>query len=433
VNFAVTGPYTIPPDTNQFLAALYDTSGMLNWQSGTGVPSTGPSGAYGSMISAYASNIRALLNLPPTWNAETGGTWTTASNWKIPAGGTVPNAVGAIADFRTAIGAPSNVTFSGTITVGQIDFDSLQSYSLVGGISASQLHLNVASGDARVNVASGNHSISALHLDDPTTFYVIQPTSTLTANISSAAGQAITKTGAGTLAVNRLISGAINVSEGKLKVNSNGTSGATSKVPGVTVNTAAGATLDLTNNDMVVTNTGPGEKVGSHYTGLTGLIAQAYGFGDWTGPGITSSAAAASTGLTTLAIAPASEALGISPTDTAVWSGQTVSGSDTLIAYTYAGDANLDGIIDAADYGRIDNFYQFPGSSGYVNGDFNYDGVIDAGDYGLIDNSFQMQNGALITSGTSAPMTGVSAVPEPGVMSVVAIASVALFARRRRA
>jgi hypothetical protein len=35
--------------------------------------------------------------------------------------------------------------------------------------------------------------------------------------------------------------------------------------------------------------------------------------------------------------------------------------------------------------------FQFPGASGYVNGDFNFDGVIDAGDYGLIDNSFQTQ------------------------------------------
>jgi len=435
VNYAVTGPYSIPPDSTEFLAALYDTSGMLDHQSGAGVPSAGPSGAYGSAIAPYVNNLKTLMDLPPTWKAETGGSWLTASNWDLPTGKTVPNAVGAIADFRTAIGAAQNVTFTGIVTVGQIDFDNpIASYSLVGGISASQLHLNVASGQARVNVASGNHSISALHLDDPTTFYVIQPTSTLTANISSAGGQAITKTGAGTLAVNRLISGAVNVSEGNLRVNSNGTSGATSKVPGVSVNTAAGAKLDLMNNDMIVTNTSPGDYAGGSYTGLIGLIARSYGFGEFTGPGITSSTAAGNQQLTTLAITRATDAFGISPGDTVVWSGQPVSGSDTLIAYTYAGDVNLDGIVDAADYGIIDNYFQFPGTTGYANGDFNFDGVIDAGDYGLIDNSFQLQSGALISSapGGSAALSGVSAVPEPGAATLAAVATIALLARRRR-
>jgi hypothetical protein len=440
VNFAVTGPYSIPPDPTTFLAALYDTTGMLNHQTvAAGAPSTGPSGAYASMVSPYTSDLKTLMDLPPTWNSQTGGNWLTASNWDLPAGKTVPNAVGAIADFRTAIGAPATITFSGIVTVGQIDFDNTNSYTIVGGLSASQVHLNVASGNATVNVASGNHSISALHLDDPTTLHVIQPASTLTANISSAAGQPITKTGAGTLAVNRLVSGAINVSQGTVRVNSNGTSGATSKVPGVSVNTAGGAKLDLANNDMVVTNTPPGQRVGGSYTGLTGLIAQAYASSAWTGLGMTSSAAAASGGVTSLGIAQARDALGITGTQTTLWSGQTVSPGDTLIAYTYGGDANLDGLIDAQDYGIIDNFVQFPGASGYSNGDFNYDGVIDAVDYGIIDNNIQVQGPPLISSAAGAAdvsgagaLQGISAVPEPAATSLVAFASVALLSRRRQ-
>ena len=43
------------------------------------------------------------------------------------------------------------------------------------------------------------------------------------------------------------------------------------------------------------------------------------------------------------------------------------------------------------DYGVIDNYFQFPGTTGYANGDFNYDGIIDAGDYGIIDNTYQLQ------------------------------------------
>ena len=71
--------------------------------------------------------------------------------------------------------------------------------------------------------------------------------------------------------------------------------------------------------------------------------------------------------------------------------GETVDGSTVVIKYTYAGDSNVDGLIDAQDYGLIDNFVQFPGSSGFQNGDFNYDGLIDATDYGIVDNSIQLQ------------------------------------------
>jgi hypothetical protein len=65
------------------------------------------------------------------------------------------------------------------------------------------------------------------------------------------------------------------------------------------------------------------------------------------------------------------------------------------VKYTYAGDANFDGVIDGGDYGILDNFAQVPGASGYFNGDFNYDGVIDGGDYGVIDNNAQAQGAAL--------------------------------------
>ena len=80
-----------------------------------------------------------------------------------------------------------------------------------------------------MNVASGNHSIAALHLNDPTTFHVIPSASTLTLGISSAGGNAITKTGAGTLQVNRLISGGVTVSQGKIAVGSNWPSGPSSR------------------------------------------------------------------------------------------------------------------------------------------------------------------------------------------------------------
>jgi hypothetical protein len=100
-------------------------------------------------------------------------------------------------------------------------------------------------------------------------------------------------------------------------------------------------------------------------------------------------------GLTTLGVAEASRILGLSGTQTALFSGQTVDATTVLVKYTYAGDANLDGVIDGGDYGALDNFIQAPAASGYFNGDFNYDGVIDGGDYGVIDNNVQAQGARL--------------------------------------
>ena len=67
--------------------------------------------------------------------------------------------------------------------------------------------------------------------------------------------------------------------------------------------------------------------------------------------------------------------------------------------YTWAGDVDLNGVVDAVDYGTIDNWIQFPGTTGYTNGDLNYDGVIDAVDYGIIDNGIQLQGPPIPVNG----------------------------------
>jgi hypothetical protein len=111
--------------------------------------------------------------------------------------------------------------------------------------------------------------------------------------------------------------------------------------------------------------------------------------------------------------------------------GVSVASGDVIIMYTYAGDANLDGLVDAADYGYIDNYFQFPGSSGYANGDFNYDGIIDAGDYGIIDNAFQLQGTPFPTGAAAAGSDSatVSAVPEPSACALAMIATCLLCRR----
>ena len=165
----------------------------------------------------------------------------------------------------------------------------------------------------------------------------------------------------------------------------------------LTVNTldlSSGGMLDLTNGGMIVDYAA---GAASPEASLGADLATAYTFGDWTGNGITSSTAAtqAVPGIYTVGMASAGDVLGLGAAEQGEWRGRTVDGSTMLVRFTYAGDANLDGTIDGADYGTIDNWSQFPGATGYGNGDFNFDGLIDGADYGIIDNTVQFQGNPL--------------------------------------
>jgi hypothetical protein len=206
-----------------------------------------------------------------------------------------------------------------------------------------------------------------------------------------------------------------------------------SKVNSVAINGAA--KFDLKDNKLI-TSMPVGTFTGGTYNGLQGEVARAYNFGSWDQPGLMTSEpnAGPAIGITTIGVSTGEAVLFLAPTETGVFAGQTVTGASTLAVYTYAGDLNFDGLVDAADYGVIDNFVQFPGTDGYSNGDFNYDGIIDAGDYGIIDNTIQQQGAPIPMTGAVADsgLSGVTAVPEPASLSVIALGAAAMLGRRRR-
>ena len=157
----------------------------------------------------------------------------------------------------------------------------------------------------------------------------------------------------------------------------------------VTGSVSVGGSLDLTNNDMIVHNgnLGTAATPGS----ITAEIAQGRGSnGLWTGSGITSSLAAATPGQTAVGVELNNNGSG--GTFFSTFDGQTVTNTDVLVKYTYAGDADLSGTVNAADYILIDNGFNSAGAkTGWRNGDFNYDGSINGDDYTLIDNAFNTQ------------------------------------------
>jgi hypothetical protein len=212
------------------------------------------------------------------------------------------------------------------------------------------------------------------------------------------------------------------------------------RTPSLTIPTAfpLGPRLDLQDNKLIVAGigqTGSWNASANTYTGVTGLIEIGRNAGQWNFSGIitTQSQAHGNTALTTLGVATASDVRPTTATATALWAGQTITGTDTLVMYTYGGDATLDGKINIDDYIKIDNGIATH-LTGWSNGDFNYDGKVNIDDYTqYIDANIGIQGAPFPTSsGISQGVSDVSAVPEPEMIAGVVLLGMALPRRRRR-
>jgi autotransporter-associated beta strand protein len=192
----------------------------------------------------------------------------------------------------------------------------------------------------------------------------------------------------------------------------------------------SGGRLDLADSSMVFHSGDTGSLIGSAYTGISGMIQRGRDSGGWSGSGIvTTQSAALHTNFTTIAVATAAD-IGI--TTAATWAGLPVSASDTLVMYTYGGDANLDGKINIDDYVRIDNGMS-TGLTGWSNGDFNYDGKVNVDDYTMvIDANIGNQNGFVFPTAGGIDGLSTVAVPEPAAFSLLALSVAGVLALRRR-
>ena len=359
-----------------------------------------------------------------------GGTFESDIGIANNAGGTISGRGTLIA--RGGTGNSGNIQFSGgTSDVFGLTINNSGGRIIVSGNALATFYdevWNNNGGEIRVSNGStavffGNVTNQGTFANTGTKFF--ESTSTGVLGAVTSGGTTIVANGAKVSA--SLVREAALTVEGDMALTAGG---GTSRVG--TLDVGNGGRLDLSNNKMIVTAAAAadiGSFDGASYSGLTGQIALAYDFGAWDGQGITTTQSAASAqGLTTVAIAAADQ----TPHAGGTFGGLAVNSGDILLMYTYAGDANLDGVIDGGDYGTIDNFIQVPGADGYANGDFNYDGVIDGGDYGIIDNNIQAQG---VGFPTSAPFTlsGVTAVPEPSAYGfAVTTGSAMLLPRRAR-
>jgi pectate lyase len=145
---------------------------------------------------------------------------------------------------------------------------------------------------------------------------------------------------------------------------------------------------------------------------LSAQLASGRAGGAWNGPGIHSSAAAAMPG-TSIGIVEASD-LGVSS-----FQGQSVDGTTVLMRWTFTGDADLNGMVDVGDLGRLASNWQSAGT--WFDGDFDYSGFIDVSDLGILASNWQAGVGSPLGPSLSDALAALGlpgvAVPEPGMLA----------------
>jgi autotransporter-associated beta strand protein len=161
--------------------------------------------------------------------------------------------------------------------------------------------------------------------------------------------------------------------------------------------------------------------------------------GDWSGRGITSSAAAAtnrnSAGARSVAYANNGK-LPLGPYFS--YRGSSLDDTSILITFTRTGDANLDGVVNDADVTIVSATYA-PGISQpfWSYGDFDYNGFVDDDDVTLLNAFYDplalpfAQTDSL-SAQTSGLLTPVASVPEPAGCLLVAAAAVAALGMEAR-
>jgi hypothetical protein len=104
------------------------------------------------------------------------------------------------------------------------------------------------------------------------------------------------------------------------------------------------------------------------------------------------------------------------------------------VAYTYYGDANLDGQVDVTDLGALATNWQT--SNVWAGGDFDYSGFVDVTDLGALATNWQKGVGnplgpGSLESAMAAVGLGGTSVPEPAAIGLLTLAACLLKRTRQ--
>jgi hypothetical protein len=283
---------------------------------------------------------------------------------------------------RTSLTSSGTLVFLPTPTVTDANPGSVVSSPGSGIFALGQYSISVTATDLAGNASAGSYDLNVIPPSflttttgtfDPGTAYSLSgfgtgqtlslsgPSLRITQNPASVGYPSLQLTATGSA----LVQVEAPLSLASLNINAGST---VNFLPGLgslqlTALTLAG-TLNLRDNDLLLDYTGasPIADLISSYTS-----------------GLLQSDSAASSLPTYLAITEAAD-LGL-----ATFGGIEIDDTTLIAKYTYTGDANLDGQVDALDYERVDLAIGNSGVLGTAQGDLNYDGVVDALDYEQVD------------------------------------------------
>jgi len=350
---------------------------------------------------SYDLRIRGPVTSPAGF-IKTGPGWLQFENATQNIGGTIEVREGRL-QFNTSgalTGAAPMLISGGDLRINGGHTQTVSALTMTrGSISGANDLSTLAAGNFTFNVSAGDAADVDVILADWS-----NGSAALVKNGAGVAtlGLANSYTGgttvnAGTLSVRKFSNGTLAVNAGgvaqvRSQAVANDPIGA-SRLNNVSI--ASTGRLDLNNNSLILNTASLSTVTGLIKTGL-----ENGGNFDWGGPGIGSNKAAqqnttAGSFLYGLGVIlnDLAQVGGSGPIYT-TFAGETLAGNEVLVKFTYFGDADLSGSIDATDYSLIDNGY-VNSLSGWINGDFDYSGSIDATDYALIDNAYVNQSGPL--------------------------------------
>lgn len=359
----------------------------------------------------------ASLETANVWNVDAGGDFTTSSNWL---GGT-PGGVDAAARFLGAITDDRTIAIDSAVTLGSISFVNTKSYVLAG---AGSLRLETSAGDSLVDVQTGTHSINLPTTLASNTNFAVATGATLKISdpLTVAAGKSLRPSGSGLVQYESTVSleagasivfandthaaGLSLASAAKASITPHGAA-AVRVLTVDALSIASDAQLDVADNKVVVNYTGT-----SPAASLRSSLATGYNGGLWTGNGINSSSA----------------------TDGRHGVGYSDSGSDVTLAYTFYGDATLDGVVEFADLVALAQNYNLSTGVTWAKGDFNYDDSVNFDDLVTLAQNY----GAGLPPAASVPANisedwalALSLVPEPTSLAAIGLGVTTMAVRRR--
>ena len=131
---------------------------------------------------------------PVSWGVYGNGDWDVGSNWNI---GNDPDGTDARAIFAAAITAPATVTVAASRTVGALELDNANSYTISHATNTRTLQ--TSAGSASVEVLQGNHNLNIDVQAASDTNVNVAATAALTwgGPVTIAAGKTLTVTGGG--------------------------------------------------------------------------------------------------------------------------------------------------------------------------------------------------------------------------------------------